>query len=193
MMRILITPPDITSDEPQRVRMTLDAGWDAVHMRHPEASTTDMRRLIEAIPQGYHSRLHLHGHFALTNEFNLGGLHLNGRCPAAPENYTGTLSATCHTVGEVAALAGSSRIAYVTLSPIFPSVSKSGYAPDAALTGSLHELAATAHPPVIALGGITPGTLPLLDLEIFQGYAVLGYLAQAADISDFARRLGEFK
>lgn len=193
MKRILITPPEITADEPLRIRMALDAGWDAAHLRHPEASTTDMRRLIEAIPQSYHSRLHLHGHFALTNEFNLGGLHLNGRCPVPPGNYSGVLSATCHTVGDITALASSQRIAYVTLSPIFPSVSKSGYSPASKLTDSLHELSGTAHPAVIALGGITPGSLPLLNPEIFQGYAVLGYLAQAADISDFTRRLGEFR
>lgn len=191
MIRIVITPPEIRDDEPQRITAALDAGWDAVHLRHPGATITDVRRIIESVPQKYHRRLHLHGHFALTDEFNLGGLHLNSRCPAPPDNYRGCKSVTCHTVDEVLSAASTGEIAYATLSPVFDSVSKHDY--KAAFTsGQLEPLRPIDGIKVIALGGITPATAAQLDPEIFGGYAVLGYLTEAADMDEYISRLNEF-
>ncbi len=102
MMRIAVTGTDPRHDEGEWIATILREGWDAVHLRHPAASLSEMRRLIESVPQQLHSRLRLHGHFELINEFNVGGLHLNRRCPAPPANYRGGLSRSCHTVEEIA-------------------------------------------------------------------------------------------
>ncbi len=100
MMKIAITPPVPIVDEHEYIVAILEDGWDYVHLRHPSATTHDMRRLIEAIPQRLHNRLKLHGHFELLNEFNLGGIHLNSRCPEAPRLYSGKISRTCHAIDE---------------------------------------------------------------------------------------------
>ena len=49
--RIYITPERIESGEADFAVRLLDMGWDAVHLRHPDASLSEMRRLIESIPQ----------------------------------------------------------------------------------------------------------------------------------------------
>lgn len=189
MKRIMITTPEIRADEPRRIRLALEQGWDGVHLRHPDATITDIRKIIEAVPQRFHGRLHLHGHFALVNEFNLGGLHLNSRCPEAPENYSGPLSRTCHSVDEVIAADRTGRYSYLTLSPIFPSLSKQGYGPTSELAADIARLAdAGVATPLIALGGITPETVAKLNSDVFSGVAVLGYLADADD-EDFTKRL----
>ncbi len=191
LMRISVTPVDITPDEPQMIARVLDADWDMVHLRHPAASLAEMRRLIEAVPQRYHSRLRLHGHFTLASEFNLGGLHLNSRCPAPPAFYSGPLSRSCHTVDEVIDSRGYD---YVTLSPIFRSVSKPGYGKSSGFNASELERIDKMRPTsVIALGGITPATLPELTRMPFQGFATLGYLLGCGNPSLLPERLMQFE
>ena len=127
--RIVITGAEPHANESERLTTLLSAGWTYVHLRYPGLSLRDVRYIIERIPQQYHPRLKLHGHFELVNDFNIGGLHLNSRCPVAPTHYSGKLSLTCHTVEDVAKAAETGDYSYVTLSPVFASISKQGYNP----------------------------------------------------------------
>lgn len=189
MIRIAITPEhlDDESREALAARVLLESGWDKVHLRHPGTSRTDIRRLIEAIPQEFHNRLVLHGHFDLCNDFNLGGLHLNHRCPAPPTLYRGSLSRSCHSVEELRQCTG---LAYATLSPIFDSISKQGYGSrfsDADLA-QLSEITT----PVIALGGVTAEQVPVLRRYNFKGFAMLGAIPwnEPADhVRQFAEKI----
>jgi len=175
MIRIAITPEVIDEqNEAHTVVTILDNGWDRVHLRHPSASRRDMINLLEKIPQKYHGQLVLHGHFDLSNEFNLGGLHLNHRCPEPPRLYTGALSKSCHSIEEVRESAGQG-FAYVTLSPIFDSISKTGYKSNFS-PKKLEELEGITDVPVIALGGINFNRLNEIRRYKFSGYAMLGAL-----------------
>lgn len=171
MIRIFITPEEINDGEAGRITGMLDSGkWDYAHLRHPDATLRDMRRLIEEIPQRLHHRLRLHGHFSLAADFNLGGLHLNRRCPSLPDFYDGPHSRSCHSIDEVTA---ATDCDYVTLSPIFDSISKQGY--KAAFSqDELMRLNDIATPRVIALGGITPSRTEDIKKYNFSGYAVKG-------------------
>jgi len=170
-LRIFITPEEIEADEATRISHLLRSGkWDIAHLRHPNASLRDMRNLIEAIPQQLHHRLRIHGHLCLAAEFNLGGLHLNHRCPMPPAFYNGPISRSCHSLDEVLA---ATDCDYVTLSPIFDSISKKNY--QAAFSSEeLMRINDITMPHVIALGGITPQRLSLLSGYNFAGYAVKG-------------------
>lgn len=192
LKRIAITTEGITVYEPERIVAVLESGWDMVHLRHPGASLREMRRLIETIPQKLHRRLRIHGHFELTNEFNLGGLHLNRRCPSLPANYRGPFSCSCHSIEEAKRAA---KCDYVTLSPIFDSVSKQGY--QAAFSEKdLAEIDKTSGSgvitEVIALGGITPERLREVKRLGFNGFATLGSLMGADSHEAFRAKLNEF-
>lgn len=170
----------------------LNAGWDMVHLRHPDATLRDMRNLIEAIPQQYHRRLRLHGHFELLTSFNLGGIHLNRRCPVIPAYYNGPHSRSCHSIDEIRECEDCD---YITLSPIFDSISKSGYKA-AFEKKSLEKIDKTGPSgvkiKVIALGGVTPENISEIKSLDFDGLAVLGALTAADDMEDFTRRLKAF-
>ena len=183
MLKIAVTPPDILDDEPRCITMILDHGWDFVHLRHPDASLREVKNVIESMPPRLHVRLRLHGHFELLNEFNLGGIHLNSRCPVPPPRYTGSVSRTCHTVNEVAEEAH--KYDYVTLSPIFDSISKQGY------TGAFsdEELMSLPKDKVVALGGISPDRFKELSAYPFAGFAMLGYLFGMTDADTLRSRL----
>lgn len=172
LLRIAITSEEITDNEPLIIRQILNAGWDMVHLRHPYATLRDMRNLIENIPQNLHHKLRLHGHFELCHSFNLGGIHLNSRCNIPPEGYTGLKSKSCHDINEV--LAGK-EYDYVTLSPIFDSLSKPGYF-HKFTNEELIKVNRESSVSVIALGGITPEKITEVKQLGFGGYAVLGAL-----------------
>lgn len=183
MIKIAITPELIDeSREYLHIRAILDAGWDRVHLRHPSASLSDIRRLIEAIPQHYHRKIVLHGHFELCNYFNLGGLHLNSRCPVAPKLYHGGLSKSCHSIEE---LKQAGNLTYVTLSPIFDSISKNGYI--AAFSHDDLKRLDGIDTPVIALGGVTPQRIKTLEQYNFSGFAMLGSLPWSGSHSEMSR------
>lgn len=182
LKKIAITPPDTFDAEVSFINMILDAGWDYVHLRHPGASLTEMRRIIESIPQLYHSRLKLHGHFELINEFNLGGLHLNRRCPTPPAHYSGKLSRSCHSIEEAANIG---QYEYVTLSPICDSISKADYKS----TFTTEELKTIPKDKIIALGGITPESIDYVTQYPFAGIAVLGFLFSSKDITELKQRI----
>lgn len=188
LIKIAITPEEIQADEATLVEMILQEGWDYVHLRHPLATIREVKGVIEAIPQRWHSKLKLHGHFELINEFNLGGVHLNHRCPAVPKNYRGKVSCSCHTMSDVRCANG---FEYVTLSPVFDSISKTNYKG----MGEKFSLDDKGGTRVLALGGITPGNAETALAMGFDGIAVLGYLFQPSGcqgIDEFSRRLREF-
>lgn len=171
IVRIFITPEAMAQNEAATVTAMLDSGlWDIAHLRHPSASLREMRHLIESIPQRLHGRLRVHGHFLLASEFNLGGLHLNGRCPVAPAFYSGPVSRSCHSIEEAAA---STDCDYVTLSPIFDSISKPGHK-SAFSADDLKSIKNITAPRIIALGGITPERVGEVIALGFGGYAVKG-------------------
>lgn len=189
-LRIVITGNAPFDNESERLTTLLSSGWSYIHLRYPELSLREVRRIIEGIPQRLHSRLKLHGHFELVNEFNLGGLHLNRRCPAPPHGYSGELSLSCHTVSEVEEASKSGRFSYVTLSPLFPSISKQGYQPG--LTEDDFCKAGITMP-VIALGGITPDKIPDLARIPVAGYAVLGCLSAVSDLHELKQISDDFR
>ncbi len=165
--------------EARRLTRLLESGAaDILHLRKPQASQEYVGGLIGSIPVGLHRRLMLHDHFPLIGRFTLRGVHLNRRNPVAPDGAQ-LISASAHSLEEAASLAGS--LDYVTLSPVFDSISKEDY--KAAF--SPEKVAGRLSGNVIALGGVTPSALPRLRRAGFSGSAMLGWLWQG----DFESRL----
>lgn len=168
----VITGEAFLGDEAATIIRLLEGGIDRVHVRKPGAAADDLRRLIEALPAGLYPRLTLHDCLPLAVEYDLGGIHLNGRNPAPPEGFHGLISRSCHSTEEVAAHRHED---YLFLSPVFDSISKNGY--QSAFTGEeLRTAAADGRlgERVWALGGVTPERLPLVREYGFGGAALLG-------------------
>lgn len=117
----------------------------------------------------------------LARETAATGVHLAGLETVARARLTlgaeRLLGMSCHAVADVAAAARAGAD-YVTLSPIFASLSKPGYGP--AL--GTEALGAAAELPirVIALGGVTPGTARACMSAGCAGVAAMGPLMASA-------------
>ena len=173
MKWIVITSPDFISGEALFIDNLFLQGLDLLHIRKPDAPLEAYKRLLLQIPKQWYSRIVLHDHFALAEEFGLHGIHLNRRYSVAPNAFHGSISCSCHTIEEVITQKESKD--YVFLSPIFDSISKVGY--HAAFSPTLLKQAAIENlidEKVIALGGITANNIPLVKEWHFGGVALLG-------------------
>ena len=168
-LKIAFTAPVAVPDEAKRIASLIAReGYDFVHIRKPDWDARKIVELIEAIPESLHCKLRLHDHFQLAETYNIAGVHLNSRNPIAPPDMRITKS--CHSLEELAECEGCD---YVTLSPVFDSISKPDYearfAPDSLLKMKLKVK-------VIALGGVSPGLFGVIKERGFHGAALLGYL-----------------
>lgn len=187
MKSIAITPPEV---DPRRIvalarpvsLLLGEAGWDRVHLRFPEADTDAVAALINLIPRDLHPGLSLHDHQDLAEKYNL-GVHLTGRSNRAIAFRPPTLSASCHSAADVVNVKPLG-LDYLTISPIFDSISKVGYK-SAAFSDTDYRTMLAVGIPLIALGGISHETIPLLPQGVFAGYAVLGALPWDADLDTF--------
>lgn len=170
---IVITSPDYLPDEAQRITQLLTSGAaDEVHIRKPAGSARQIASLLAEIPRGLHSRLHLHDHHELSAYFpEVSGVHLNNRNPLPPAGKSGRITTGFHTLAE---LKDASDYEYVTLSPIYNSISKPGY--EAAFFQAELTEALVRHDNVIALGGVKPEYFRELSRMGFRGAALLGYV-----------------
>lgn len=184
MRLLVITRPDFFEKEARQITELFDNGLQTLHLRKPQATVESIRQLIEAIPERYHSRIVTHDSFQLASEYSLKGIHLNGRNPAAPSGYTGSISRSCHSLEEVEHYKHSCD--YVFLSPIYDSISKTGYRTGFSLQ-NLQDAAARniIDEKVIGLGGMEASHLPQLRTLGFGGAAFLGDIWRYNDTNDF--------
>lgn len=170
---VVITSPGFLQGEADFIDRLFNHGLDRLHLRKPGADIGECRRLLDGISREWLPRIVVHDNFGLCREYGLGGVHLNGRNPMAPPNHEGSVSRSCHSLEEISRYKG--ECDYLTLSPIFNSISKQGYMA-AFGPGQL----ATARDSglidrrVIALGGVTLENIPRVKELGFGGVAILG-------------------
>lgn len=172
-MIIAITLPDMHTGEAIEIVRLLRSDVSLVHIRKPNVSAEDVERLIRLIPKPYRRRLVLHDHFSLAGRYRLYGVHLNSRNPEPPKNWKGSVSRSCHSLEEVAAW--KDRCNYVSLSPIFDSISK----PDYKATFTREEIddarkKGIIDNKVLALGGVTFDRMDEVYRMGFGGGMMLG-------------------
>lgn len=164
----VITAPEPVAGEADIINRLLRSGavrW--VGIRRPGASDAEVAALVESVDPNLRSRLRMHDRHLLGLSLGVKAVHLNRRCPEAPVGAT-SISASCHSVGEIPA-----RLEFVTLSPVFDSISKPGYL---ARSSFLEDGVSCAPSPVVALGGVTPSHFDTLRRAGFAGAALLGYV-----------------
>ena len=125
MKLILLTPPDFFVEEDKILTALFKEGLDLLHLRKPDTEPVYSERLLTLLPESHHNQIVVHDHFYLKEEFNLRGIHLNGRNPEPPVGYKGHISKSFHHIDELKA--EKKNFNYVFLSPIFDSISKSNY------------------------------------------------------------------
>lgn len=195
MKLILITPPTYFVEENKIITDLFEEGLDILHLRKPDTAPMFAERLLTLIPEHYHKRIVVHGHFYLKEEYRLKGIHLNSRNPNLPDGYKGHISCSCHSLKEVKSR--KKQCDYVFLSPVFDSISKknyhANYTPEE--IRKAHK-AGIIDKKVIALGGIDIDNITEVKNYGFGGAAIMGALWDRFDARsdrDYKQLIERFK
>jgi len=174
-MIIVITKPVFFEGEAACITHLLDRGdVDLIHIRKPDSTESELESLVRQIPDRLYVRLVLHDHHTLAVRYGLYGIHLNSRNSEPVEGWRGSVSRSCHSLNELASCRRD-NLDYMSLSPIFDSISKPGYR--AAFS---REEILKAHNEgiidsrVMALGGVTFDRVPEVMKMGFGGAMILG-------------------
>ena len=180
MKLILITSPTYFVEEDKIITSLFEEGLDILHLRKPDTAPMYAERLLTLIPEQYHKRIVVHGHFYLKEEFRLKGIHLNLRNPNAPEHYKGHISCSCHSLEEVKER--KRNYDYVFMSPVFDSISKQDYnAQYSPVEIKKAHKQGIIDKKVYALGGIDVHNIKEVKKYGFGGAAVMGAIWQKFD------------
>ena len=181
MKLLLLSTPEFFVEEDTIITALFEEGLDGFHMRKPNSEPIYCERLLTLLPEQWHSKVVVHEHFYLKEEFGLKGIHLNRNTDVPPANYHGHLSRSCHTIDELRAQREGTD--YVFLSPVYDSISnpdrKAGFTPEELYNATRQGLIDRK---VMAAGGVNAETLPLLSEYRFGGAVILGDLWTRFDI-----------
>lgn len=173
MRLIAITTPKVTDDDASIIGRLLDRGIDIIHLRKPESTIDECRKLLTKLTAEQRSKIVIHDYPELYSEFSLRGIHINRNITSLPIGYNGSISRSCHAFEEV--LRYKEECDYLFLSPIFDSISKRGYksrfSDEVLRRASVEGLIDSK---VIALGGVTLDKIPYLRSLNFGGVAMMG-------------------
>ena len=211
MKLIVISPEAEDPREHAILAEFFAADLTSYHLRKPIWTRPQLVAWLHALPSNFHPRIVLHTHHDLALEFPLGGLHdrdspqstchvLSDNAPLPFSPHNDNLNSVCHLIRDkhpVEHPSLHSRAVHdlptlrssldtydrLLLSPIFPSLSKSGHHPSPDLSSAALRtvLALPRRAEVIALGGIEATRIPACRELGFDGVAVLGAIWQAAD------------
>lgn len=168
----VITSETPRDNEAAEITRLLRAGVDRLHIRKPGTGERYVESLLNGIPSEYMCRISLHDFSGLAKKYGT-GFHIGGRTVDIPQGVK--LSRSCHSLAEVAEARG---MEYVTLSPVYDSISKHGYMANRSLD-SFDSADFTV--PVVALGGVTFDRLDELNRRGFAGAALLGEVWNSPD------------
>lgn len=175
MKLIIVTRPTFFVEEDKIITALFEEGLDILHLRKPETPAMYSERLLTLIPEKYHKRIVTHEHFYLQEEFNLMGIHLNSRNPKEPDDYSGNVSCTCHSLEEVKNK--KHFYDYLFLSPIYDCITRpeitAGFTAEELHMAGKNKLIDSK---VMARGGITADNIREVKKYGFGGAVIMGDL-----------------
>lgn len=174
-MLIVISHPEKRNNESFFINQLFDAGLELCHLRKPNFSLDDYKKLIESIDIKYHHKLVLHHHHSLADEFKINRIHFSEFNRLKQQNFNSfqdfILSTSVHSIADFNTL--SSNFEYAFLSPVFESISKQRYISTLNLLEEVKKRT-NFHSHLIALGGITPENKHVALEKGYDGVALLG-------------------
>ncbi|MFH1008779.1 MAG: thiamine phosphate synthase [Candidatus Latescibacterota bacterium] len=187
---LAVSPESGYAEEGCILARLLEAGLCRYHLRKPRWSPARLTALLDEIPAVWRPRIVLHQHYELSESFGLGGLHLKDGADAqnlrrtwAPRWEDGqTMSRSLHRIDGLERDTRDWDYAFV--SPVFPSITKSGYAPDwpeEDLAEALRCCGTDRRAKIYALGGICSDNLGRCADLGFDGVVLHGALWQDSD------------
>lgn len=181
-MIVVISPEHGVIDEHVLIGKMFEKQLDLFHIRKYSFDGKQMREYIGRLPKDFRSRLVLHSHYNLADEFGIGRVHIreNDRLKKQyiMKDSKFVLSTSTHSIEDFNQL--DERFDYAFLSPVFSSISKPRYGTEknvyeALLRGNNSEVL------LLGLGGIDETNIHEVLKKGVDGVALMGGIWQSAD------------
>ena len=181
MKLIIMTKSTFFVEEDKILAALFEAGMDNLHLYKPHSEPIYSERLLTLLSDNFYDKVTVHDHFYLKEEYHLKGIHLNNDQTEPPIGYRGSISRTCHAIGELKE--AKKHSAYVFLKTLFDSQSN----PADKSTLTMDELREASRCGLIdkhvyAMGGINLDNIPTIKELGFGGVVVCGDLWNRFDI-----------
>jgi thiamine-phosphate pyrophosphorylase len=172
-------------------------GLEILHIRKKKFSTQEMEKYILAIPAKYHNRIIIHSHYKLALKYDLKGIHLNSKRRKSlryrfrfyyykmrkPNLHISTSFNNLSSLFDAG-----SKFNYVFLSPVFDSISRSGYQ-GAFNHNNLAIALAKTNQDVLALGGVQLDKVERIKDLGFKGMILSGIIWQSENKLETFRQI----
>ena len=119
MKLIVMTQPTFFVEEDKILTSLFEEGLDCLHLYKPGSSPMYAERLLTLLSDEYYSKIVVHEHFYLKEEYKLRGIHLDDGNTPVPNGYKGKISRSCTRTNELKETKRQSD--YVFLKNIFDS------------------------------------------------------------------------
>ena len=90
-----MTQPTFFVEEDKILTSLFEEGLDCLHLYKPDSSPMYAERLLTLLSSDYYSKIVVHDHFYLKEEYKLRGIHIDDEHIPTPNKYKGKLSRTC--------------------------------------------------------------------------------------------------
>lgn len=175
-------------DLPDTVAMAVEGGAPAVVFREKDLTGETRHRLaveVAGVTLAGGARFFVASDPVLAHRTGATGLHLASVDPPYPQDAV-LVGRSCHDAQQVRDATG---LDYVTVSPVAATASKPGYGPALGVQGLASLVRVAGDLPVLALGGVVPGSVGMWLQAGAHGVAVLGAVMGAEDPRAVVRRL----
>ena len=177
-MLAILSPTDPTRDQIGQMNGLFGADLLAFILRMPGKEKVNYIEVLMGIDRIYHSRIFIPwGVRDLAEKFSIGGFYLKfSEAKALTEVEKEVLSnykviVGCHSTKELEKVP--IPVSFYLLSPVFDSISKSGYRANPGLLSDQNKTEIETYP-VLAMGGVTPENYMGLFEKGYSGAAVIG-------------------
>lgn len=195
MKLIVMTQPTFFVEEDKILTSLFEEGLDCLHLYKPDSSPMYAERLLTLLSDDFYSKIVVHDHFYLKEEYKLRGIHIDDEQTPVPNGYKGKISRTCKRIENLKEI--KRHADYVFLKSIFDSQTFSNE--KSSFTANELENAAKRglidrH--VYALGGMNIDNLRIAKDLGFGGVVISGDLWNRFDIhqeQDYKELISHFE
>lgn len=87
MKLIIMTKPTFFVEEDKILTSLFDEGMENLHLCKPDATPMYSERLLTLLSEDFYSKISVHDHFYLKEEYRLKGIHIEDSTTETPLKY----------------------------------------------------------------------------------------------------------
>ena len=87
MKLVILTQPKFFVEEDKIITALFDEGMDILHLQKPDSEPVYCERLLSLLPNDCYSKIRVHEHYYLKQEFDLKGIHIDNPDTPTPEAF----------------------------------------------------------------------------------------------------------